>query len=136
MKYLIVSIITFLVIFGSGCSNSKTPEEMEAAISKSEVLKRINQLCVEMPKPADFRFVSKQFSGNTNLASIQFFYMSDKKMDEIKAFYKNWAEANGWKFLEESLWDESRYAKGNQSIVIEFQLMGDSNVEISCQEKR
>ncbi|MBK8812751.1 MAG: hypothetical protein IPN69_18745 [Acidobacteria bacterium] len=62
--------------------------------------------------------------------------MSDKRMDEIKAFYEDWARNAGWSFLEESLSDESRYVKGNQFVVIEFQLMGDSNVEISCKERR
>lgn len=130
MKYMKILVLIFIVLVVS-CVGDRTAEEMNIAISKSSVLERLDKLCTEMPKPNDFRFVEKQFGGNTNLASLVFDYYSDLKPVEIKQFYSVWAKKNQWKPLE-----ENKYTKDNQTIVVEFGYLNPTHVTISCKEPR
>jgi hypothetical protein len=136
----ILILLGFLFI--SACSNHRTPEEMEAAVSRSEILQRVDKLCLEMPKPNDFRFVDKQFSGNSITASISFYYRSNKSTEEMQAFYEQWAIGQDWKLIEEmerTLYSIRYYEKGKQTIAFQFQGIegsNDANVAIACQEKR
>ena len=129
-KRMKILVLIFIVLITS-CIGDRTAEEMNIAISQSPVLKRLDKLCTEIPKPNDFRFVEKQFGGNTNLASLGFDYYSELKPVEIKQFYSEWARQNQWKLLEEDI-----YTKGKQTIVVEFGQLNPTNVTISCEEPR
>ena len=132
MKTLIFIIVVFSILIGLACFRDRTPEDLEDTISKSDVLKRVNKLCMEMPKPDDFRFVEKHFGGNAILATLTFTYFSDKKEDEIELFYKKWAEKNGWEKLKEYQLN-IQYRKGKQTIVIDFNSLS-TKASISCEE--
>lgn len=144
MKTTKINIFILAAVFTLSCIGDRSPEEMESSISSSDVLMRINRLCLEMPKPLDFRFIRKQFGGNSDTASIVFDYASSMASIQVGNFYSQWAKENGWNATGEIehttkyRQDEYtiRYKKTNQTVVIEFSQFGPANITISCKEKR
>ena len=131
MKINKALIILLSFVLSAACACDRSPKEVEDAIAKSPHLQRVNQLCSEMAKPDDFRFVHKNYGGNSNLASITFYYKTDKDPVVIKGFYLKWARENNW-----SVTSERSFSKGKQSIFLEFVRLPKSDVQISCDEPR
>jgi hypothetical protein len=136
MKIFQKIFILSVLFFSFACDNP-TNEEIEVRISKSDGLKRVNQFCMQLPKPDNIRFVRKGIISNSINDAIQFRYESYDKLDKIWMFYENWAKENDWKLTEgDRSANLTSYAKGNQTIVIELGPFGESNFIIGCKEKR
>lgn len=60
MKYFIFTFLIFSVFSISSCFRNSTPEEIEEIISRSNSLKRVNKLCLEIPKLRWFQFCSER----------------------------------------------------------------------------
>jgi hypothetical protein len=123
--------LTILILLGllSFACHQKTPEEVEDIISKSSSLQRVNELCSQLPKPDNFRFVRKGLAGNSITAAVAFYYMTYEDPEKTRAFYKNWAKENGWQLTE-----GNQFKKGKQTFLIEFTPMENSNFDIMCKE--
>jgi hypothetical protein len=129
MKKFIYLLVLFSFSINISCFRDKTPEEIEKIISNSEALKRVNKLCLEIPKPSSFDFVKKGLGGNTGTASVIFYFLSYTEPNKIREFYKNWAREDGWQLFE-----GNQFIKGDQTVVLEFEHINNSNVIISCNE--
>ena len=120
-------VISLLILQGLMCEFFRqTPESVEQAITTSETLSRVNKLCEELPKPEGFKFVSKSLGGNSEISALSFNYQTERKYEEIKAFYLSLLPSKGW------IIDDSRdlgFKKDNKFISI-------GRDYIYCGEKR
>ena len=122
--------VFILIGFTTISCRTKTDQEVNEIISKSRVLERVDRFCTDLPKPVDFIYDNKQISGNSNTRALVFNYLSDKKPTDIKSFFIDWANENGWTVVQ-----DNEYIKGNQTVVINFENFFTSNVNIYCGEK-
>lgn len=122
-----------IVIFLSLSCAEKTQDEIENIIQSQRALREVDQLCKDLPKPIDFKFVEKRLSGNTNTASVGYVYNRNSSNDQIMNYYENWSKNNGWDFEELRFMQMS---KGKQQIILEFVGGYDGNFTIHCEEPR
>lgn len=80
-------------------------QEVEKRISQSTTLQDLNQLCSDLPKPSDFKFVYKQISGNSGTTSLSFEYRSSLEIAEVNNFYNEVLPPLGWKFGRSNDWE-------------------------------
>ncbi len=94
----VISGVIFLIVFSYFTYRQPlTFEETNNLINKSKNLKRIDSLCENLPKPEDFRLVSKVIGGNSRGVSISHYYQSETEYEKIKTSYLGWFTQNGWK---------------------------------------
>lgn len=67
-----VLILAFGILAIVSCSGQTNPDEIDATVARSEILKRVTAICADMPKPESFRFIRKELGGNTNMAVLTF----------------------------------------------------------------
>ena len=106
-----------------------TLEQTEDLINKSERLKRIDNLCANLPKPDDFRLVSKKISGNSRTISISHYYQSEIQFEKIKEFYSDWLIQHGWKLEYENTLD---FNKGDSMIHINKTVWASARYIVYC----
>jgi hypothetical protein len=127
--------IKFLVFFGIllpilNC-NKIDQNEIKIAISKSEKLRRLDNLCSSIALPNDISFRFKQITSKESLATVTFFYDFGKNKNEKSVKIETQLINQGWKF------DDFRYyyVKGNQYIALESGYWdSNSNYSITCGE--
>lgn len=125
------------VIFLIGLSyftyrQSYTLEQTNDLINKSAHLKRVNNICENLPKPEDFRFVSKIISGNSYTSAISHYYRSKLEYSEVETFYLEWFNQNGWTLETEGTLD---FRKNNLVIHIGKGYWARANYYIHCAEE-
>lgn len=134
MKYFysrfFLGVFALMLFLNLSC-NDKTQDEIESIIQSQRQLREVDQLCKDLPKPSDFKFVGKRLGGNTNTASVAYIFKKNSQNNEIINYYENWSKNNGWDF------EDSRFlqmTKGNQKIILEFFAGGGWNFVTHCQE--
>lgn len=93
--------LVFVVGCHCGC-RQRSREEMEAIIAKSETLRRIDQVCTEFPKPAQFELETKTLGGNAAISALEVQYVAHMPFDAVRGFYRNPEIRNGYGFYYES----------------------------------
>lgn len=111
-------------------------ENREAEIKfeqQAERARHVDALCMSLPKPEQFSLVKREPpAGSADIASIIFRYRSERELDEIMPTFRVWFDANGW--TADAGW-ESKFNKGNQSILIETSENYPGIFEIRCYER-
>lgn len=109
----------------------ESPEAVERTLEISPGLRRVNQLCNDLPKPEGLQFVAKKFGGNAITYAIEFNYKKRRSSKEINDFYLQWFIANGWSSEEK---DTLRFRKGKQRISISNEAFSTTDFSIYCAE--
>jgi hypothetical protein len=130
--FMILAGIIF-VLTTHFCEADMSPEATEKRINQSAGLKRVDRICNELPKPAGFDFATKYVSGSTKTYAVTYRYTSEKPKSEIKQFYTNWLEVNGW---EPDKNGYIEFRKDNQQVSIELTGGSKGNYSINCAEKQ
>ena len=101
---LVVFAIVLLIGVVQFACTDLTPEEVEERIQKSENLRNLDRFCSDLPKPYDFKLKFKTLGGNSFTSAISYWFWTDQPFFQIKEFYKQHLESDGWKMTE--LWEE------------------------------
>ena len=109
-----------------------TPEQTNKLINQSESLKRVDNLCENLPKPEDFHLVRKIISGNSRTVSISHYYQSNLGYEKIKTFYLDWFNKNGWESEYQGSLD---FRKNNYIIYISKGYWAGANYSFHCAEE-
>ena len=129
-------LVTYFTVSLWMVSRFDDGDESENQISeKIERLRRVDELCTNLPKPEKFYFVRRDKPiYNTNATAIKYYYKSDRGIEEIMPTFIVWFGANGWKPAPEN---EHSFRKGLQTVTIKTNYDDDyyDNYEIYCYEK-
>jgi len=87
-------LFVVLVICCGGCRD-ETAEETAARIAKSPRLQKIQRVCDELPKPS-FTNIGIKISGNANVSSLEYRYVSNTSVEAVADFYKNLPTGAGY----------------------------------------
>lgn len=98
-----------LTLLISACSE-RSPTETEEIIARSHDLTDLNNLCLGLARPQDFRLTGKSIGGNLYVAYLAFDFQSDMNFGEVKDFYQRELGSGGWKL--EAVWEEDRTRRG------------------------
>ena len=128
---LVILIVVSFMLTVSFLRKDESPEAIETTLAISPGLRRVNELCNNLPKPEGLQFVDKKIGGNSVTYAIEFNYKRNKSSKEINAFYLQWFNENGWS-LEKT--DTLRFGNGNQRISISNETFSTSNFGIYCAE--
>lgn len=149
VEIVCICILVFLSLFSSACLFKKLPivreqlieeerrqtEYTEEAIKNSSVLKDLDSLCKEIPKPSKFEFI-KKVKGN-NSVFISHGYYSDYNFDIGKKFYLDYFSERGWEFIGYMPGvntDMIEFRKEKYQIQIEHGFMGEAmNYTFTCE---
>lgn len=105
-----------------GCRD-RSAEEVEQKIAESETLSRIDQICLEFPKPKTFELEKKGIYGNSTTSDITYQYIAHMPFAEVKAFYQDSKLREDYTFRNESynepLINEILFQRDDVSINIE-----------------
>ena len=93
IKLILLGCCTFLFVSCMATSVIDT----ESEIAKSEILRRIDNLCNDLPKPRDFVFVSKSLSGNGFTVSVSYDYRTSMSLENVEKFYTDNLLALEWR---------------------------------------
>lgn len=70
--------------------------------------------------------------GNSEIASVEFQFKKSPIVDaEVERFYEEWAEENQWEQFE-----KNEFRKDNQTVIIGFGRLIETNYQIGCMEPR
>jgi hypothetical protein len=98
-----------------------------------ESLKRVNDLCANLPKPEEFDLINNgTVVSSFELSLLRYAYKSDRGWDEIMPTFLVWLNENGWKSIPSSA---SAFTKHNQTIAFSTVAGAAENYEIYCSEK-
>ncbi len=100
--------VVVIVMWLTSCAPPNA-REVEKEISGSEVLRRLEQLCIDLPKPTDFKFVNKQISGNSETVSLSYQYKSSLELPVVSSFYTDELTSLGWKVGRSGRWEKDNY---------------------------
>ena len=93
---IIFGIILLSLIFYFNYRLPLNHKQIDNLIDQSEPLKKIDNLCQNLPKPKKFYFIKKNISGNSRIISVSYFYQSELENNEIKNFFSEWFLNNNW----------------------------------------
>lgn len=96
-------------------------------------LRRVHELCTNLPRPEKFEFISSYEKSNFDSSTVIYSYNSIRGVEEIMPAFLVWFDENGWIRIPNT----STYEKGKQTVYISI---GGSNgnltpYEIYCVEK-
>ncbi len=74
----------------------RTPQDVERIIESSPGLIVHDQFCRAIPLPADFELESKSLGGNSYTTAIDYTFRSRKYFSEVRDFFTEHLEAEGW----------------------------------------
>ena len=103
-----------------------TPEDSAAAIERSAILREHDQMCLDLPRPADFRLESKMLGGNSFTRSISYRYKSFLLYAQVRDYYIENLLPLGWTVSDRYEEEMSPIAKsisfknGKYRIVLEY----------------
>ena len=120
-------VLVFYIVASESCD--QTQKSVEEAIAKSENLKRVNQLCKDLPKPEDFKFISKELVDSSG-TTLGFYYKTNSSGEEVKSFYLTLFDSEGWT-VDKRYW--LNFTKENQAITISPNLHDEGYI-IYCAE--
>jgi hypothetical protein len=112
---LVILVLISFILLTQFFRIDNSPEAVEKAIKSSERLNRVNQMCENLPKPEDFKFIEKSFSGNSFTSALSFLYSTKTSSTEVREVYVQWFETNGWSRDSDG---DLRFAKDNKEISI------------------
>lgn len=137
IKKIAVAILVGIVVLVQPACREPSLQEVNLRIASSEKLSRIDEVCIGLPKPANFRQIKKGLSGNANVSIVYYQYISDMSFDAVKDFYKE-REANsdyvvalGTSTDSERLRSDFKIERSNVGIVVERR-SPSSIVTVSC----
>ncbi len=103
-RWIIAAKITLggvlLILMASFLGPQRTQKEIEEIISKSPNLKRVDEFCTNLPKPAESKILFKNLSGNSFTTAISYRYRIPKKSKEVYEFYDKLFSEKGWKYTD------------------------------------
>ena len=120
-----------LLLVVTACGGPESEDEIQQRISRSEALARVDSLCFDLPKPANFKFVYRNLTGNGHTTSISYQFSSSLPISEVDRFYSNVLPTLGWHFSKES----RRYEKGNQQLSITKVDFPKADYSVYCGEE-
>ncbi len=106
-KYIIPITITFSILIFTSCSQSENPENEEAQISEGNIISNqppevevpYPEVLSEMEVPViDGAYImnKKKLTNKKNRIGVQVWERTDKSFDDVKAYYLDVLEKNGW----------------------------------------
>lgn len=100
---------------------------------QAERARHVDALCMGLPRPEQFNFDGRDpFLNRTNITSLTFRYRSERELEEIMPAFRVWFDTNGW--TADADW-ESKFNKGNQSVVIQATKNDWGYFEVWCYER-
>ncbi len=100
-------------------------------IKNSDRLVRVDKLCNDLQKPESFQFVGKDIKGNSFTVSIIYKYKSQENFKDVRKFYLDWFNKNGWQQDDDVVF---KFSKGNQVLAIEKVNFINADYSIYCAE--
>lgn len=128
-------IITFAVLLT--CCELKD-EDANTLIQKSESLRRLHEICSQIPRPPVFKLSEKRLSGNAVTSLIIYRYDSDMPFAEVYETFSRWFEQNGWNFdgpIDTNVLMDTRYFqfhKDGTTVSIEKVPFPNADYSLSC----
>jgi hypothetical protein len=89
----LAAIICLIALIQLTC---RTKADSEALIENSSLLKEHDRFCLGAPRPADFALKFRMVGGNSFTTAISYTYNSDKSFAEVRDFYSEHLQAQGW----------------------------------------
>jgi hypothetical protein len=74
----------------------RTPEDVERIIESSPGLIEHDKFCRSIPLPSDFELESRSLGGNSYTTAIGYTFRSRKYFSEVRDFFTERLEAEGW----------------------------------------
>jgi hypothetical protein len=134
IRFLVIITLILAVFILASC-NDLSQEEVEQIIAKSEKLRQLDRFCNELPKPDGFKFVYKKVVGNREFVHISYRYKTDLTYSNVKHFYTDYFEENGWK--QEHSWSGYiEYRNGKRLVSVEQVNFIDTNYSLGCTEEK
>lgn len=135
-----VLTLILLTLLGSACFFRGEPNyeqqatEAEALISANKVLRRLDRICSELPKPDTFELAGK--SAGRRILYVEYRYRTDLSYKEAKEFYDPRLTTDGWRIREERPnWGSwFQYEKDGDFVMIQ-RLSNAKTLSISCSDE-
>jgi hypothetical protein len=121
--------------------------DAQAKIAKSPVLKRLDELCTDIPLPPEFELVYKTTFSKNKISAVEHQFKTAGKVEfeKVKNFYVAWSKTDDWVInggsqlagmasVEGSF---LQFVRGNTSVSIangEFD--GGATYSLSCSESK
>ncbi len=135
---LIVRILLLFVLISFSLSCSERSQiEIEQTISEYPTLQAADRLCGDLQVPNGFRFVRKDFFGNSEYGVVIYRYATDLRAAEVADFYKQYLPARGLDFVAEQP-ETARirlsllFQKNKEFVAVERTGVGEVNYGINC----
>lgn len=121
--------VVYLLSSGRGYSN---PQKSTA----EERLKRVDELCANLPKPEKLVFRSREQKNYPNSSFVSYSYASDRTPEEIVPFFTIWFNSNGWNNWKSITGDFPVFRKDKQTVIFTTYSPDDvrRRYEIVCSE--
>jgi len=108
----------------------------EEAIKGSSVLQELDKVCSDVPKPPNSQLITKRKSFNDK-TYLTYGYYSDAPYSEMKGFYVNHFQQDGWTMMGNSsgMTSESiEFRKENYDVSVTYSTKGDGvNYILHCE---
>ena len=139
-KSLASNFILLLLIFPANAClfNSSRDYEQhtkiaEERIRKNETLKRLDELCQQIPKPKDFEFLGKTAGANTTY--VGYTYKTSFRYQQAKEFYDEYFKKEGWELYSEQPYLNSSFEYKKNDDFVDIQCEFKDTCSISCSNK-
>lgn len=124
----------------SSCQR-RSQQEVTQEIEASAVLKSLDYICTQVPKPADLKLSYKSLSGNSQTAMVNQQFTGDSQFDVVAQAAGAFLLAQGWSVVyrldesEEVHNGQRKFGRGDLYIVVEHVHFQDADYSYGCSKE-